>query len=142
MPTCGTVVIDAIVNNGPVSPEFQQGYEVTIDTGGVAIVAIKQQGTPTPEVQIVNLGPDGLQNLLGQLQETGFFGIPDLGTPGPDEPILVGGPTNTLSVWLGDQTWQFGEADLGEDDLAILNEAQHAVLAAVQVTPGATPPAG
>src|SRR5262245_47451610 len=72
MPACGTVVIDSIVNNGPVSPEFQEGYEITIDTGGVAIVAIKQQGTPTPSTQMVNLCPEGLQDLLGQLQEIGF----------------------------------------------------------------------
>jgi hypothetical protein len=132
-------VIDAVVNNGPISPEFQQGYEITIDTGGVAIYAIKQQGTPTPVVQIVNLGPDGLQQLLGQLQEIDFFGIAFQGTPGPGTPIMVGGPTNSLSVWLGDQTWQVSQADLSSDDLAILEESQQAILAAVQVTPGATP---
>jgi hypothetical protein len=131
MPICGTVVIDSTVNNGPVPPEYQQGYEITIDTGGVAIVAITHEGTPTPTVQIVNLGPDGLQKLLQQLQEIGFFGLPDPGTPGPDEPIMVGGPTNNLSVWLGDQFWQISESELSSDDLAILNEAQQAILSAV-----------
>jgi hypothetical protein len=134
MPTCGTVVIDATVNNGPLPPEYQQGYEITIDTGGVAIVAIYWEGTPTPEVHIVNLGEDGLQQLLQQLQEIGYFDLLSGGTPGPEFDVPVGGPTNNLSVWLGTQTWQVSEYWLSEEGAAILAEAQRAIVDAVGVT--------
>jgi ribosomal protein S11 len=129
LPDCGTVVIQSIVNNGPVSPESQQGYQITIDTGGTAIVATKSQGTPTPTTQIVVLGPDGLQLLLQQLEQIGYF---DLVTKAQGTP-LVGGPTNTLSVWLNGQSWQVNGAVLSGDDLATLNEAQQAIATAVGV---------
>jgi hypothetical protein len=133
MPTCGTVVIDATVNAGPLPPEYQEGYEITIDTSGVAIVAINWEGTPTPEVTIVNLGEDGLQELLQQLQEIGFFDLLSEGTPGPESDMPVGGPTNNLSVWLGDQTWQVSEYWLSSEGQEILNESQQAIVDAVGV---------
>jgi hypothetical protein len=127
LPDCGTVVIQSIVNNGPVSPESQQGYQITIDTGGTAIVAIKGEGTPTPSMQIVALGADGLQSLLLQLQQIGYF---DLVTRVQGTP-LIGGPTNSLSVWLNGQSWQVNGALLSGDDLTTLNEAQQAIATAV-----------
>jgi hypothetical protein len=129
LPDCGTVVIQSSVNNGPVSPASQQGYQITIDTGGTAIVATKGQGTPTPSTKIVALGADGLQSLLKQLEQIGYF---DLVTKIQGTPLL-GGPTNTLSVWLNGQSWQVNGALLSGDDLATLNEAQQAIATAVGV---------
>jgi hypothetical protein len=132
-PDCGTVVIQSTVNNGPVAPPYQQGYQITIDIEGTAIVSIKAQGTPTPSSQIVSLGQDRLQSLLQQLEQIGYFDLVAKMQGTPPAPPLVGGPTNTLSVWLNGQMWQVSGTGLSDDDLATLNQAQKAVADAVGV---------
>jgi hypothetical protein len=136
MPDCGTVVIQSIVNNGPVAPEYQQGIQITIDSDGNAIVETKTQGTPTPSMRIEHLGPDALQSLLQQLRDIGFFDLVVKLQGTPPAPPLVGGPTNTLSVWLDGQSWQASGASLTGDDLATLTRAQTAVANAVGILIG------
>jgi hypothetical protein len=130
MPTCSPIVIQVVVNNGEVSPDAQQGYQISINPAGQAVVAIQRPGTPGPSIQVVELGEDGLQSLLQELLEIGFFELeppPAFGTP------IVGAPSNWLSVWIGDQIWQADGAFLSPDDLDTLNRAQQAVIDAIGV---------
>jgi hypothetical protein len=156
VPASGTVVA-ARVNNGSLPPEYQKGYEVTIDATGRATVVVTPVGasrylgdarTAEPVTTIVELGVDGLQALLGKLDAVGFFLLPTREDLSPED-VPVGGSTSNLDVTLADGEWDIEGAGLKGDDRAALDEAQRILAKAVGLDPddptggvGATPVAG
>jgi hypothetical protein len=126
LPACKTIVIDSIVNNGPLPPPYQAGREIAIDTTGMVTITTKTQSTPEPTEQIANMGVDGLQRLLGQLKAIGYFDLPQTSSFDPSQ-IPIGGPNNILVVTLADGTWNTRADVLTDEQKRILNEAQQAV---------------
>lgn len=100
-------VIDLTVGNGSLPPEYQYGYEVTIDASGHAVVTISPVGSKASPVAVettrrtVEIGEDGLQDLLAEMDERGFFALP----PADPDQILVGGEVDVIEVTLADDDW-------------------------------------
>ena len=138
LPASGTVV-RAVVNNGPLPPEYQEGYEISIDVGGLATAVVTPQGaaadlgeerTAEQRTMTVDLGPDGLQALLRDLDATGFFFLPQRHELEPND-FQVGGPVSNLTVTLAGGVWDVQGAGLRGQDLAWLDEAQAIVARAI-----------
>jgi hypothetical protein len=142
VPVSGTV-IHAVVNVGPLPPEYQEGYEITIDATGVATVVVTPLGasddlgdaaTREPIVTTVDLGPDGLQNLLRDLDNSGFFYLPT--TESLDETdVPIGGDVSNLTIKLIDDVWEVPGAALTSDDRETLDHAQRLLVIAVGLDP-------
>jgi hypothetical protein len=142
IPATGTV-IHAVVNVGPLPPEYQEGYEITIDATGVATVVITPLGasddlgdaaTREPIVTTTDLGSDGLQQLLRNLDDTGFFYLPT--TENLDESdVPIGGDVSDLTITLVDDAWEVPGAALTADERATLDQAQRLLVIAVGLDP-------
>jgi hypothetical protein len=125
------VVVSAIVNNGPLPPEYQAGYEITIDADGHVTIEDTDEGTPEPAVSTADIGVDGLQELLGDLETAGFFYLP-VWSEFEDADVPVGGGVSDLTVTLEDGTWEVYGAPLEDpDDIGILDSSQTIVANAV-----------
>jgi hypothetical protein len=140
LPPAGeAVVIHAVVDNGPVSPEFQAGYEITIDATGRAEIVLRPQGsspglaeedrTAEEETYTVQLSEEELHQLLTDLHALGFFDLTQVDEIAPED-LLVGGPTSRLTVTLVDGTWDVDGNGLPAA-AAVLEEAQRLVAEAV-----------
>lgn len=134
VPVSGTV-IHAVVNVGPLPPEYQEGYEISIDATGVATVVVTPLGASAePITTSVDLGPDGLQNLLRDLDNAGFFYLPT--TEGLDETdVPIGGDVSDLTITLIDAVWEVPGAALTADERATLDQAQRLLVTAVGLDP-------
>jgi hypothetical protein len=127
------VVIRSVVTNGPVSPEFQSGYEITIyGDGRVEIVITPEGASPgipederTAEVETISgqLSAEELAELLGRLMQLGVFDLTLASDVDPDN-VLVGGETSLLALSLIDGTWEFDANGLPPDQAETLEEAQ------------------
>jgi hypothetical protein len=136
------VVIRSLVNNGPVSAEFQSGYEVTIyGDGRVEIVITPEGASPgipederTAEVETLSgqLSTEELTELLGGLMELGVFDL-TLASDVDPENILVGGDSSMLTLSLIDGTWKFDANGLPPDQVETLDEAQAFIAEAVDL---------
>lgn len=137
LPTGNAVVIDAVVNRGPLPPIYQAGYEITIDATGHAVITVTPPGgapgvphpSATPQTIATEIGVAGLQRLLGQLSEAGFFTLRNNGTP------LIGGPESAIAVTLADGIWQARAAELDAGGQSRLQHAQQLIAAAVRYNP-------
>jgi hypothetical protein len=106
------VVLTAVVNNGPLPPEFQAGYEITIDVAGSATITVTEEGQPdNPVITTSKLGVDGLQDLLMQLDTCGFYYLPQR-SEFADVDLPVGGSVSVLEVRLADGGWATSEVTL------------------------------
>jgi hypothetical protein len=100
-------VIDLTFGNATLPPEYQYGYEVTIDASGHADIAISPVGSRagTPSVEPIQrteeIGADGLQKLLAELDAIGYFALP----PRDPDRILIGGEVDAIEVTLADGDW-------------------------------------
>ncbi|MDQ2683139.1 MAG: hypothetical protein M3Y37_06395, partial [Chloroflexota bacterium] len=127
------VVLRSVVNNGPVSPEFQAGYEIVIYGDGQFEIVITPEGASpgipederTAEVETITgeLSPTELENLLTDLFELGIFELTPAAEIDPDN-IAVGGSTSQLAVSLVDGNWEFDTNGMPEGESATLEEAQ------------------
>jgi hypothetical protein len=142
LPSSGTVV-HALVNNGPLPPEYQDGYEITIDAAGRATVVVTAPGasddlgdqrTLDPIRTTVDLGIDGLQQLLRDLDNAGFFFLRTRDEIDPAD-IPIGGDVSNLEVTLADRSWDVEGAGLQSDDRVRLDEAQRVLAVAVELDP-------
>ena|GEM_PF-2119269 len=137
------VAVYAVVNVGPLSPEYQEGYEITIDASGVATVVVTPLGasddlgvgaTTEKITTTVELRPDGLQQLLRDLDNAGFFYLPTSDTIDPTD-VPVGSDVSNLQITLVDATWDVPGAALSPDERETLNEAQRILATAVGINP-------
>lgn len=130
-------VVYLTFGNPTLPPEYQYGYDVTIDASGHAVVTISpvgsraasSGGTPTTE-QTEELGEDGLQGLLDELCDLGFFALPPVD---PDK-LLIGGEVDEIDVSLADGTWPVNAWSLETtDQRARFADAHEAILRAVGI---------
>ena len=133
------VMIHAVVNNGPVDPESQEGYEITIDADGEVTIVITPPGasddlgndaTEVQEVVNTELSDADLVQLLADLHAIGFFDLTQAGDVNPDL-IEDGGRVSALTVTVIDGTWDVSGNGLSDQEVAILDEAQDIVAEAV-----------
>ena len=129
-----TVVIYVSVNSGSLPPEFQAGYQIEITADGDVTGELFPEGSladePTAEVEEVDveLGEDGLIELLTGMDELGFFDLPQ-----EDElDIPDGGSVYYLSVELADDTWEVSIYSLDAEERETFEE----VLVLVEETVG------
>ena len=135
LPAGNEIVIRIAENNGSVSPEFQTGYAVEIDSSGHAEYIFTPEGasgdmtdtTPEPQVTTADLGEDGLQALLKQLDTTGVFDLAN-----PDDEPSPGASVDVLEVTLDDGTWLIQNVDLADDAATQLDLAQALIVATVR----------
>jgi hypothetical protein len=131
------VVVRLVENNGPLSPEFQEGYEIGITAGGEATYTITPAGA-NPDLgddaldQVVleaELSEDDLVDLLDELDDRGYFELAEDADTEDDLP--VGGSVTLLAVTLDDDEWSLYADGLTDDENRQLSDAQQAVVAAV-----------
>lgn len=135
LPAGNEIVIRIAENNGSVSPEFQTGYAVEIDASGHAEYIFTPEGasgdmtdtTAEPQVTTADLGEDGLQALLKQLDTTGVFDLAN-----PDDEAPLGASVDVLEVTLDDGTWLIQNVDLADDAATQLDLAQALIVATVR----------
>jgi hypothetical protein len=133
-------VIHAVMTNGPVSPEFQVGYEITIFGDGRAEIVITPEGasialadadrTAEQETTTVQLSDQELQTLLDGLSALGFFTLTQADAVDPDQ-LLVGGGVSAITVTLVDGTWDVNGNGLTATEADVLEQAQQLIAAAV-----------
>jgi len=134
------VVVEAIVNNGSLPPEYQAGYEIAIAASGQAKARVYPVGSlsgepSAPEVQeiSVELGEDGLLDLLAVLEGSGFFQLPQ-----EDEgDIAAGDHVAVIDVRLANRTWTVNAASLETEEQG---DAFEAALAAIEDAVGVERP--
>jgi hypothetical protein len=142
LPASGTVV-HALVNNGSLPPEYQQGYEITIDTTGQATVVVTPEGA-SPELgdlrtaeQItttVDLGTDGLQQLLRDLDNQSFFLLPTREEVERDG-VIAGDSVSIVEVTLAEGTWEISGSGMEPGDRARLDAFQDILAITVGLNP-------
>jgi hypothetical protein len=114
VPTEGAV-IRARVNNGPVAPDSQAGYEIVVDADGVVTITERPQGssndlsaderTAEQEVRSEQIGDAGVQQLLAELDGCGLFYLPQRAEFDPAD-LPDGGGISILQVRLDDGYWE------------------------------------
>ncbi len=119
LPPADAVVIHAVVNNGPVSPDAQTGYEITILADGTVHVEMTEGGGSSSE-GTGSLGESGVQDLLATLDGAGCF---EIGT-GTSSAAPDGGPTSLLTITLADRVYQIDGAGLSSIDMTKLTLCQ------------------
>jgi hypothetical protein len=116
------IVISAIVNAGPLPPEYQNGYEIAIDTTGHVVYTVTTEGNDTEYT--AEIGVDGVQALLAELDGAGFFYLP-VADEFAGEDLPVGGQVSILDIELADGTWMVdGNTPLESQEQSTLDAAQ------------------
>ncbi len=114
------VVIRAVVNNGPVAPDSQEGYELEIGTDGSVVVSETipsdlSGGDSELVVTSSSIGVEGVQSLLQELNTCGIFFLPQR-SEFDDADLPDGGSTSLISIRLADGEWEVLEAFLDGSD--------------------------
>jgi hypothetical protein len=125
------IVIELRFGNPTLPPEYQYGYDVTVDASGHAVATISPVGsrasTPTADRSelTAELGEDGLQDMLAELDALGLFALP------PEDPdrLLIGGEVDRIEVTLTDGQWRFNSWSLDRpNDLKRFAAAHEVIL--------------
>jgi hypothetical protein len=133
------LVIDSRVDNGPVSPESQSGYEIRVFGSGRAEITITPPGaaealgnqkTTQQQTRTVDLSDSELTQLLQQLQNAGYFQLTQADKVNPEKQT-IGGGNSVLTVSLVDGEWTVNGNGLSQDEAATLEKAQKIVADAV-----------
>ena len=133
------LVIDSKVDNGPVAPESQEGYEIKIFGSGRAEITITPPGasdalgsqtTAEKQMRTVDLTNAELTQLLQQLQDAGYFRLTQANDINPNSQT-VGGSTSLLNVSLVDGDWTVNGNGLTDSQANTLEKAQKIVSDAV-----------
>ena len=133
------LVIDSRVDNGPVSPESQSGYEIRVFGSGRAEITITPPGaaealgnqkTAQQQTRTVDLSDSELTQLLQQLQNAGYFQLTQADKVNPEKQT-IGGGNSVLTVSLVDGEWTVNGNGLSQDEAATLEKAQKIVADAV-----------
>lgn len=133
VPSEGTV-IEVRVNNGPVSPESQEGFEIVIDAAGTATITVTPMGssddlsdserTAEQTVRTEEIGEEGVQQVLGELEACGFYYLPQRHEVDPSD-LPDGGNIAVLEVTLVDGIWEvFNQALIDPGDGYQFDECQ------------------
>jgi hypothetical protein len=132
LPAAGQV-IRSFVHTGPVSPEYQEGYEIVVDADGTVTTTVTPLGassdlgeseqTAEQIVRIEEIGEAGVQELLTELDYCGFYYLPQ-SSEFRDEDMPVGGSISIIEVQLEDGTWEVSGALLDGMDEAYLDACQ------------------
>ena len=133
------LVIDSKVDNGPVAPESQEGYEIKIFGSGRAEITITPPGasdalgsqtTAEKQMRTVDLTDAELTQLLQQLQDAGYFRLTQANDINPNSQT-VGGSTSLLNVSLVDGDWTVNGNGLTDSQANTLEKVQKIVSDAV-----------
>ena len=137
-------VIRAFVHTGPISPEFQEGYEIVVEADGTVTITVTPLGasgdlaeserTAEELVRTEEIGPGGVQGLLRSLDACGFYYLPQRGEFA-DEDMPVGGSVSILEVRLDDGIWEASEAVLDGEGAATFEGCQGLLAEQFGVTP-------
>lgn len=120
------VVLEMRVNNGPVAPDSQEGFEIVLEADGTATITEMPMGssedlsasqrTAEQIVRTDEIGVDGVQELLSDLEHCGFYYLPQRDEVDPSE-LPDGGGISIIEVSLVDGTWEvFNQAVLEPAD--------------------------
>lgn len=140
LPESGSV-IEAIVNAGPLPPEYQNGYSIKIDATGHVGYTVTTEGEDTEYSG--EIGIDGMQVLLSELEGSGYYFLPRAEEfDGEDMP--VGGSVSVLSVNLLGGAWSVDGKTLMEaseqDSLSLAQSiVERAVSRVIPIAAPATP---
>ncbi len=121
LPDAG-VVIRSVVNNGPLSPEYQDGYEIDIDVSGVVTIT-ELQGEAEPLIRTDVITTEGVQELLTDLDQCQFYYLPQR-SEFEDSALPAGGSVSVLAVHLGNGDWESTLDTLSGQDLASFETCQ------------------
>jgi hypothetical protein len=126
-------VIHSFVHTGPVSPEFQAGYEIIVDADGTVAITETPLGASTDLaesertadmiVRTEQIGEQGVQDLLTDLESCNFYFLPQANEFG-DEDMPVGGSVSRLEVQLEDGIWEVSGALLDGTDATSFESCQ------------------
>src|SRR5215217_3844232 len=129
----GGQVIRSFVHTGPISPEFQEGHEIIVDTDGTITIIETPPGASSDLAQsertadvIVRteaIGAAGVQELLTDLELCSYYFLPQAREFG-DEDMPVGGSVSTLEVQLDDGSWDVSGALLEGTDAVNFESCQ------------------
>lgn len=118
-------VIRSVVHTGPVAPEYQAGYEIVVDAGGTVTITETPPGasgdlsqadrTAEETVRTEEIGADGVQDLLAELETCDFYYLPQR-SEFTDRDMPVGGSVSILEVQLADGAWEVSRAVLSGRD--------------------------
>jgi hypothetical protein len=126
------VVIRAVVNKGPIEPQFQAGYELQILADGAVSITEQDGETPLP-VRAARVEPATLQRLLASLNNCGLFEIPQA-SEFSEEERPVGGAVSVIQVHLADGDWEVSGDFLSGADLAALAGCQQVLADQFELT--------
>jgi hypothetical protein len=133
------LVIDSTVDNGPVAPESQEGYEIKIFGSGRAEITVTPPGasdalgdntTAEKQTRTVELTDAELSQMLQDLQDSGYFRLIQAKDINPASQT-EGGPASLLKVSLVDGDWSVDGNGLTDTQAATLEKAQKIVSDAV-----------
>jgi len=135
------IVIRAVVNNGPVAPDSQEGYEVQIAADGSVVVTetIASDGSGEDSERVVtssSIGGDGVQNLLQDLNSCGIFFLPQR-AEFSDADLPDGGRTSLISIHLADGEWEVLDAFLDGTDTFQFESCQQIIANEFDLEPAA-----
>lgn len=125
------IVIRAVVNNGPVAPDSQKGYEVEIAADGSVVVTetIPADASGEDSERVVtssSIGVDGVNALLQDLDSCGIFYLPQRAEFN-DADLPDGGSTSLISIHLADGEWEVLDAFLDGDDSSQFESCQQII---------------
>lgn len=108
-------VIEARVNNGPVAPDAQAGYLIVIEPDGTVTITETPAGasssldadarTAEETVRTEQIGEEGVQRILNELDRCNFYYLPQRDEVDPSE-LPDGGGISILRVMLVDGEWE------------------------------------
>jgi hypothetical protein len=118
------VVIRARVNNGPVAPNSQEGYEIIVEVDGNVTINQMPMGssddlsagerTAEHEARKERIGEEGVQQLLAELDGCGLFYLPQRSEFEPAD-LPDGGGISVIEVRLDDGIWEVFNQTLTKD---------------------------
>ncbi|MCC6792386.1 MAG: hypothetical protein IT336_11910 [Thermomicrobiales bacterium] len=108
-------VIQVRVNNGPVAPDSQEGYEIVVGADGVATITERPMGssgdlsdderTVEQAARSVQIGNEGVQEILAELDACNLYYMTQRDEVDPAE-LPDGGGISIIEVSLADGHWE------------------------------------
>jgi hypothetical protein len=126
-------VITVVVNNGPLSPEYQKGYAINVGPDGTVTIV---ESIPDSEsiIRTESIGVDDVQQLLTTLEQCQFYFLPQI-DEFDDSALPVGGPVSVIRVHLANGDWGVAADTLTGEDLTRFESCQQAFSEQFDVQP-------
>ena len=132
LPPPDAILIRAVRTNGSLPPEAQAGDEVLIQADGAVTAIVTPEGAspdlaePTAEQEVLRayLGEDEVHDLLGTLDDVGYFELPQFGA---EDEIAAGGEISFVVVVLAHGVWEARRDNLSATEGETLDSGHAAI---------------